>query len=315
MGHTPFWWATKRRCPPYPASNNGNHGTEIGGVGYANGVIGQAVNFDGEDDYISLGNPASLKLTESLTISAWINLKDDLSNPGDIPGHPYGQIAVIVSKWGQGVEIDSYTLVMSKYNGNLGVGGAIGDGSTPRNNPMFGFIQPQTWMHVTMTYTSTAGLINFYINGQPVGSYENSGGIFTSNKNVLIGREDSVKPRYFPGLIDEVRIYHRTLSESEIGELYQLGSEPTKTYEDGLNEGIAKCKNDPASCEITIPPESGNCSADIAAIISEDLSLHISKAQYNTLTGTQILWIDLTFGGANEAGDLTWILSDYGEVE
>jgi len=63
----------------------------------------------------------------------------------------------------------------------------------------------------------------------------------------------------YNGLIDDVRIYNRALSESEIGELYQLGSEPTKTYEEGLNEGIAKCQNNPSSCGITVPPESGNC--------------------------------------------------------
>jgi len=64
------------------------------------------------------------------------------------------------------------------------------------------------------------------------------------------------------------------------------------------------------------PPSSNTaCSGEPVAVIGEDLSLHVSKAKYNTLTGTQILWIDLTFGGANEAGDLTWILSNYGEVE
>jgi hypothetical protein len=66
----------------------------------------------------------------------------------------------------------------------------------------------------------------------------------------------------------------------------------------------------------TPPSSNAACSnGETVAVIGEDLSLHVSKAQYNTLTGTQILWIDLTFGGANEAGDLTWILSDYGEVE
>ncbi len=63
------------------------------------------------------------------------------------------------------------------------------------------------------------------------------------------------------------------------------------------------------------PPSSNTACSGETVVISEDLSLHVSKAQYNTLTGSQILWVDLTFGGANEAGDLTWILSDYGEVE
>jgi hypothetical protein len=39
----------------------------------------------------------------------------------------------------------------------------------------------------------------------------------------------------------------------------KIVSSNNKTYEDGLKEGIAKCQNDPASCGITVPPESGNC--------------------------------------------------------
>jgi alpha-tubulin suppressor-like RCC1 family protein len=70
------------------------------------------------------------------------------------------------------------------------------------------------------------------------------------------------------------------------------------------------CIADPASCGIVTSAE-----PEIAAVIGTDLSLHVSKAQYKTLTGTQILWIDLTFGGQNEQGDLIWILSDYGEVK
>jgi len=45
-----------------------------------------------------------------------------------------------------------------------------------------------------------------------------------------------------------------------------LGSETPKTYEDGLNDGMTKCQNDPASCGITISngstPVSGDCMAD-----------------------------------------------------
>jgi len=100
--------------------------------------------------------------------------------------------------------------------------------------------------------------------------------------------------------------------------------------------GKQECISDPASCGITVSSEDlanvkqeaqkackanpTSCGIELdgevaAAVIGSDLSLHVDKAQYNTLTGTQILWVDLTFGGANEAGDLTWILSNYGEVE
>jgi hypothetical protein len=78
------------------------------------------------------------------------------------------------------------------------------------------------------------------------------------------------------------------------------------TYEAGRQACIAE----PSSCDLAISPE-----PEIAAVIGTDLSLHVSKMEYKTLTGTSILWADLIFGGQNEQGDLFWILDEYGEVE
>jgi hypothetical protein len=78
------------------------------------------------------------------------------------------------------------------------------------------------------------------------------------------------------------------------------------TYEAGRQACIAN----PSSCNIAISPE-----PEIAAFIGTDLSLHVSKMEYKSLTGTSILWADLIFGGENEQGKLMWILGDYGTVE
>ena len=78
------------------------------------------------------------------------------------------------------------------------------------------------------------------------------------------------------------------------------------TYEAGRQACIAN----PSSCNIVTSPE-----PEIAAFIGTDLSLHVSKMEYKSLTGTSILWADLIFGGENEQGKLMWILGDYGTVE
>jgi len=78
------------------------------------------------------------------------------------------------------------------------------------------------------------------------------------------------------------------------------------TYEAGRQACIAN----PSSCKIAISPE-----PEIAAFIGTDLSLHVSKMEYKSLTGTSILWADLIFSGENEQGKLMWILDDYGTVE
>ena len=69
------------------------------------------------------------------------------------------------------------------------------------------------------------------------------------------------------------------------------------------------CVKDPASCGII-----DKC-GEAAAVIEQDLSLHVSKARYKTLMGDQVLWIEMSFFGENPDGKLLWELTDYGEVE
>jgi hypothetical protein len=68
------------------------------------------------------------------------------------------------------------------------------------------------------------------------------------------------------------------------------------------------CITDPASCHIGVIGEA-------AAVIEQDLSLHVSRALYKSLTGDQMLWIELRFFGQNEDGKLLWELTDYGEAK
>jgi len=74
-------------------------------------------------------------------------------------------------------------------------------------------------------------------------------------------------------------------------------------------EAQKACQANPASCGIDISGEVA------AAVIGQDLSLHVGKAQYKTLLDTQLLWVDLSFFGQNEDGKLLWELTDYGVVE
>src|SRR5262245_9870544 len=55
------------------ASGNGNNGVLTNGPLWVAGKNGNGVSLDGVNDYVNLGNPASLRLTGSMTLSAWIN--------------------------------------------------------------------------------------------------------------------------------------------------------------------------------------------------------------------------------------------------
>ncbi len=54
-------------------SGAGNNGTLLNGAAFAAGKNGNGLSLDGVNDYVNLGNAASLQITGSMTISAWIN--------------------------------------------------------------------------------------------------------------------------------------------------------------------------------------------------------------------------------------------------
>ncbi len=90
-------------------SQDGNDGTLVNGATFADGLVGQAFSLDGIDDHLFIGNPSNLKITGGLTLTAWIN-------PDDLPELDPGllNIGVIISKWGQGVNTDSYEMSILK---------------------------------------------------------------------------------------------------------------------------------------------------------------------------------------------------------
>ena len=70
-----------------------------------------------------------------------------------------------------------------------------------------------TWTHLAMTYDGTT--LRMFVNGNQVGSLASAGGV-TATSGVLRIGGNSVWSEYYRGLIDDVRIYNRALSGTEI---------------------------------------------------------------------------------------------------
>jgi hypothetical protein len=78
-----------------------------------------------------------------------------------------------------------------------------------------------------MTYNANIEAFVIYVNGVSVANVAvSTSGLCTSNKNVFFGSEDSAlgPGRRFSGLIDEVEIFRRGLSATEIQAIYNAGS-------------------------------------------------------------------------------------------
>lgn len=54
------------------SSGLGNHANQIGGVTFSTGVIGQAAQFDGVNDYLQTPHSTSLNLSSEMTLAVWI---------------------------------------------------------------------------------------------------------------------------------------------------------------------------------------------------------------------------------------------------
>ncbi|HOU14788.1 MAG TPA: PKD domain-containing protein [Anaerolineae bacterium] len=187
------------------ASSAGNNGTctvcpAAGQAGYH----GLAAYFDGVDDYISLGNPASLPTNGQITLLAWIKPEatDGLRN---IIAHGYstspnGEVFLRLS--GGNYEVGS-------WNGTS-YGASYAIPSSDLNQ----------WIHLAGVYDGSNWIL--YRNGQEVARQASGTGAVPVNSNWAIGARGTGTERFFQGTIDEVEIYARALTPQEIAR-YSLG--------------------------------------------------------------------------------------------
>ena len=186
------------------ATGHGLTGIINGATWTTGGRYGGALRFDGSSSYVDLGNPAALQLTGSMTVSAWVRADADPGNDGEIIAK-----SDTASGWQLKMTPDSGADTFAARVSNAGTGTVHRYGATATSLGV--------WYHVAGVYDSAARTLNVYVNG-----LLNNGGLngtvpstqANAAVNVNIGRRTG--GFYFNGLIDEVRIYNRALSQSEI---------------------------------------------------------------------------------------------------
>ena len=200
------WWAGEGSGAD---SFGTNHGTLSGGASFTNGMVGQAFSFDGVNGTVVVPDSASLRLTNQITIEAWIN---PLTTNGD---------QGIVSKIGGVGGNNGYQLLLQ----NNVLAGLFNSPGQPWPSWLIQSPLPLTlgtWNHVAWTYDQSD--MKLYFNGQLVGSnHIGAQPITVSSSNLRISGDEN-NHVYFNGLIDEPSIYNTALSAAQIQAIYLAGS-------------------------------------------------------------------------------------------
>jgi RHS repeat-associated protein len=209
------------------SSSNANDGTISGAAWTSSGKYGNALSFDGTDDSVAIPDSNSLDLTSAYTLSAWVKLDSVSTRYQD--------------------------LILKERNGNDGAYSLDADGPISAR-PSMGIrksggwewanapdpLSTNQWAHLAATWDGSTAKV--YLNGTLVKTQGMTGTIVTSTGQLRIGGTAVFgSNRFLDGLIDEVRIYNRALSQTEVqtdkdtSVVSQIGSGlgepvPTTTY-------------------------------------------------------------------------------------
>ncbi|MCA0131462.1 LamG-like jellyroll fold domain-containing protein [Winogradskyella alexanderae] len=168
-------------------------------------LVESRLDFDGIDDYLS--TPEFINGQNQVSIMAWV--KSDSGNTSNmtIGGEDTG-----CKLWLQSGNVPSFTI------------STVGNSPATISTSAINFDE---WHHISGTYTSATGKLNLYIDGELVnsGSVGGSGAVIqssgTANGNFEVGRTSAViaNRQYFKGDIDEVRVFDKALTDSQIQQM------------------------------------------------------------------------------------------------
>ena len=180
-----------------------NHGEMMGNPKHVAGKFGKALKFNGVSEFVEIPHHESLTVDQDVTVMAWIHTKRHTG-----PGNARWQ--GIIAK---GNDPRSYSLWTDASNKCLhfSVGPPQGGGSVCK-----GEVKLNEWQHVVAQVNN--GVHRYWINGQKAGEFGNKPNPpgLEDISPVVIGTAGGGNQRYFLGMIDEVRIWNRALSEEEI---------------------------------------------------------------------------------------------------
>jgi len=212
MGRVAYW---RMDTDWLDSSGNNNNATTSGATISPDAKIGAGAGyFDGASNYAQITGNYNLK-PAAVTVGAWVKMTSAPASGGVIFDNESA------SPWyGYELYVFGNKLRADIYSSS----GLTIQGTTS--------LQLNTWYHVAMTYDN----YNFkiYLNGLEEGSLQTTGPLnYAVSVTPTIGKRSIANTMYFPGVIDDIAVYSRALSSTEIREHYNAdngGTLPATPY-------------------------------------------------------------------------------------
>ena len=184
----------------------GNHGTLENGATFAPGKIGQAFIFDGINDQLTAPTAGLPTGSAARTLMFWTR------SPNMAVGDK------MLAGWGLPGNGNMSAIVMGRFN-------------MPNRKPFFwgwnadveaiSTLNDNTWYHLAVT-VEVGGLVKFYIDG--IEDASDVKVLNTPSGTTFYMANFFTTVRAFGGLIDEVQVYTRALSDVEIASIVNAGN-------------------------------------------------------------------------------------------
>ena len=233
LGRTPInadrvgWWKFDETSGTVASDSSGfgNHGALGGNPQWqpGGGRIGGALNFDGDGDFVVVPQAASLEPTGSLSVSLWAFITTASGGFADIVRKAGANQGGYLIRWHH--FDDRLWWRLDRY------------GADPQifvDDPNVTAAYLSGWHHIAGTWDASTGVSSLYVDGILINSLGGFSGVLEHTDPLYFMWSPHPGQVALPGRLDDVRIYSRALTVSEVQTLAAAVSDEAVTDLSGI---------------------------------------------------------------------------------